>query len=57
MIITVNHSLIGSGNDKKSPDHSGLHAMDRKKSPPSHWYNGVAEDGHDNRSRHRRYTS
>ena len=51
--------MVGSGNAKKSP---GVHVsgmeMECKKSRPSHWYNGVAEDGsHDNQSRsdHRRY--
>ena len=51
--------MLGSSNAKKSPGaHVASREMERKKSPPSHWYNGVAEDGnHDNRSRshHRRY--
>ena len=51
--------MVGSGNAKKSPGaHVASREMERKKSSPSHWYNGVAEDGnHDNRSRshHRRY--
>ena len=35
-----------------SPGAYGGREMERKKSPPAHWYNGVAEDGgHDNRSR------
>ena len=45
--------MVGSGNAKKSPGaHVASREMERKKSPPSHWYNGVAEDSsHDNRSR------
>ena len=52
---------LGSGHIKKSSSSHGVREMDRKKSPPSNWYNGVAEDGsHDNRSNysrahHRRY--
>ena len=53
--LTADHT--GSGNAKKSPGAHTARDMERKKSP-SHWYNGVAEDGgHDNQSRshHRRY--
>ena len=45
--------VTGSGHDRKP----AAREMDRKKSPPSHWYNGVAEGSYDNHARahHRRY--
>ena len=48
--------ISGSAQDRKSSAATSVHSggIDRKLSPPTYWYNGVVEDGHDNRSNYSR---